>query len=611
MLTATPSPRGVHFDLRQTLGSNRLRGLWRLMSHYHSLYFGAVVGTGVAAAANTGTFLLIRYFIDRYLMQQEQTVSLVWIVCGFLLLATTQGAFTFLSRRLAAQTAEGVTLRLRNYLFDHIQRLPFRYHDKMQTGELIQRTTSDVDAVRRFFADQAIESGRIVMLFLMNFAALLYLNVKLAFLSILVVPVIILVSLWFFRRIERSYEEYQTQEAALSTQLQENLSGVRVVKAFARQEYEQNAFDAVNQEKYRRGKRLLLMHATYWPVTDIVCAAQMLGGFALAASMAMSGEISLGDYLAYVGLLVGIIWPLRNLGRLIVQMSQGMVSFGRIADVIREEREALTGDERLTSMQMQGELRFKEVGFAYDEVAGGKKDGPVLHDISFEVAAGQKVALLGATGSGKSSLVNLLPRFYDYTSGQILLDGIELKKYPRDLLRRQIGIVEQEPFLFSLSIRENISYGVERKVSQAEVEEAARAAAVHDVIVTKFPEGYDTLVGERGITLSGGQKQRIAIARTLLKDPRILILDDSTSSVDTETEALIRHALQRLMKGRTTFLIAHRIQSVMDADLILVMERGRIVQRGTHAALMAQPGRYRRIYDAQTRIEDELDQLIQ
>ena len=235
-------------------------------------------------------------------------------------------------------------------------------------------------------------------------------------------------------------------------------------------------------------------------------------------------------------------------------------------------------------------------------------DKPVLHDMTFEVQPGQSVALLGTTGSGKTTLVNLLPRFYGYSGGRILLDGVELTEYPRDYLRRQIGIVEQEPFLFSLSVRDNITYGVGRQVSDAEVEEAARAAAIHDVILSKLPDGYRTLVGERGITLSGGQKQRVAIARTLLKDPRILILDDSTSSVDTETEAEIRGALRRLMQGRTTFIIAHRVQSVMYADLILVLDRGRIVQRGRHADLVRQPGPYRRIYDAQTRIEMELEE---
>lgn len=252
---------------------------------------------------------------------------------------------------------------------------------------------------------------------------------------------------------------------------------------------------------------------------------------------------------------------------------------------------------------LRGELVFDRVWFEYE------KDTPVLEDISFRCEAGQTIALLGSTGSGKTSLVNLLPRFYEYTSGSIKLDGVELKDYARGYLRDQIGIVEQEPFLFSRSIRENITFGLSREVTDEEVEAAARAAAVHDVVMS-FPKGYDTLVGERGVTLSGGQKQRVALARTLLKNPRILMLDDSTSSVDTETEAEIRSALKRLMKNRTTIIIAHRVQSLMTADLILVLDKGRIVQRGTHDELMAQPGIYRQVYDVQARIEDELEREV-
>jgi ATP-binding cassette subfamily B protein len=249
---------------------------------------------------------------------------------------------------------------------------------------------------------------------------------------------------------------------------------------------------------------------------------------------------------------------------------------------------------------IHGEVVFKDVSFEYDA------DAPVLHNISFEARPGQMIALLGPTGSGKSSVVNLLPRFYDYTGGQILLDGVELSHYPLPELRRQVGIVEQEPFLFSRTIRENIAYGVQREVTQAEVEAAARAAAIHDIILT-FPDGYDTLVGEKGVTLSGGQKQRVAIARTLLKDPRILVFDDAVSAVDTETEAIIHAALERLRHGRTTFVIAHRIQTVMRADQILVLDGGRIVQQGRHAELMAQDGIYRRIYDLQAGIEQEIE----
>jgi ATP-binding cassette subfamily B protein len=523
------------------------------------------------------------------------------IALGFVGLALFEGTFTFLSGRLAAQTAEGVVQRLRNYLFDHIQRLSFTYHDHSQTGELVQRSTSDVDALRRFFADQAIGVGRIVLLFAINLTVLLNLNWKLALFSVIVVPLVVLISVFFFKRVSKAYEAYQEQEATLSSTLQENLTGV--VKAFARQAYERDRFEADNWEKFQRGRQLLKMHSLYWPVTDILCGLQMLAGFFVGALMAINGTITVGTYVAYTGMVIWIIWPMRNLGRLIVQMSTGMVSYGRVTEIIEEEREPLTAGTHSPNGDLRGELVFQDVCFEYDS------SSPVLKEISFRCEPGQALALLGSTGSGKTSLVNLLPRFYEYTGGSLTLDGVELSAYPREYLRQQIGIVEQEPFLFSRTIRENITYGVGRDVSQAEIEAAARAAAIHDVIAT-FPDGYDTLVGERGVTLSGGQKQRVVIARTLLSDPRILILDDATSSVDAETEGAIRAALERLMQGRTTFIIAHRIQSVMIADLILVLDKGQIVQKGTHQELLAQPGIYREIYDLQTRIDIELEREV-
>jgi ATP-binding cassette subfamily B protein len=282
-----------------------------------------------------------------------------------------------------------------------------------------------------------------------------------------------------------------------------------------------------------------------------------------------------------------------------------MVSYGRLMEIVKQAREPLFDGKFQPDGPVKGEIVFENVSFMYSD---GEKD--VLKDVSFIVKPGQAIALLGSTGSGKSSLVNLLPRFHEYTGGRILLDGVELTDYSRAYLRKQMGIVEQEPFLFSRTIRENITYGVGREVSQEEVERAARAAAVHEVIMG-FPDGYDTLVGEKGVTLSGGQKQRVTIARTLLKNPRILILDDSTSSVDTETEAAIRDALNQLMENRTTFIIAHRIQSVMIADLILVLDKGEVIQMGTHADLVSQmDGMYRRIYDIQTRIDEELEMEI-
>ncbi len=574
-----------------------------MMTGFRLTYLGATLSMGVAAVSKTATYLLLRYFVDDVLGQEELSGILPLIALGFVGLALFEGAFTFLSGRLAAQTAEGVVLRLRNYLFDHIQRLSFAYHDRAQTGELIQRSTSDVEALRRFFADQAIGVGRIVLLFAINLAALLGLNRQLALLSIVVVPLIVVMSFTVFRKVSKAYEAYQEQEATLSTTLQENLTGVRVVKAFARQAYERDKFERDNWEKFQRGRRLLMMHSLYWPISDILCGFQMLAGFFVGALMTMNGTISVGTYLAYAGMIVWIIWPMRQLGRLIVQMSIGLVSYGRVAEVIKEEREPLTEGTHTPSGNVRGEIVFRDACFEYET------DIPVLKDISFRNEPGQAVALLGSTGSGKTTLANLLPRFYEYTSGSLTLDGAELKEYPRRFLRQQMGIVEQEPFLFSRTIRENITYGVGRDVSEAEIEAAARAAAIHDVF-TSFPDGYDTLVGEKGVTLSGGQKQRVAIARTLLKDPRILILDDSTSSVDMETESVIRAALERLKQGRTTFIIAHRIQSVMNADLILVLDKGQIVQWGTHDQLMAQEGFYRQIYDMQARIEDELEKEI-
>jgi ATP-binding cassette subfamily B protein len=335
----------------------------------------------------------------------------------------------------------------------------------------------------------------------------------------------------------------------------------------------------------------------------MVCGAQILVGYYVGAMMAINGTITLGTYLAYMGMIIWIIFPMRNLGRLIVQISTGLVSYKRVMEIIREEREPLDAGDYHPDSAPRGELSFTDVGFEYET---GKA---VLENIDFQCKPGQMVALLGSTGSGKTTLVNLLPRFYDYTHGAIHLDDVELNRYPRRYLRQHIGIVEQEPFLFSRTIRENISYGVGREVSDEEVESAARAAAIHEVILT-FPHGYNTLVGEKGVTLSGGQKQRVAIARTLLKNPRILILDDSTSSVDTETESEIRGALQNLMKERTTFVIAHRIQSIMDADLILVLDKGKIVQCGKHDELLNQEGIYRQIYNIQTRIEEELEKEI-
>ena len=581
-----------------------------MMSDFRLPYLGATAALAVSATAKTCTYLLLGYFADTVLTQRiyiagtlNKTLALIGV--GFVFSAAIEGTFSYLSGRLAAYTAEGITRRLRDFLFDHIQRLSFSYHSQTPTGDLIERVTSDVDALRQFFSEQAIGMARIILLFVINWAAILFVNRTLGFVSVVVIPFILLVSLWFFTKVNKRYEEYQAQEAILSTTLQENLTGVRVVKAFARQEYEKGKFEKDNWAKYLKGRLLLIMQSLFWPLSDVVLGFQMLFGFVFAAMMTIRGEITIGDYLVYVGLVGWLIFPIRNLGRTIVQASTGMVSYGRLMEIVKQTREPLTEGRVQPEDPVRGDIVFDDVSFMY---ADGKIDA--LKNISFHVKPGQSIALLGSTGSGKTSLVNLLPRFHDYTGGHILLDGVDLKDYPPEYLRKEIGIVQQEPFLFSRSIRENIMYGVGRNVSNEEIEQAAKAAAIHDVILT-FPDGYQTLVGEKGVTLSGGQKQRVTIARTLLKNPRILILDNSTSSVDTETEAEIRSALYELMEDRTTFIIAHRIQSVMDADLILVLDKGKVIQMGTHQELVAhEDGIYRQIYDIQTRIDEELENEI-
>ena len=601
MSMQTPTPTTL--DWGKLAQAGRLRGLWRLTRGYRLIYGIAVAGLGLSALARTGAYLWLRRLVDTILPSSPSAATLFGAGLVFVGIAALQGGFSFLSGALAARTSEGVALRLREHLFDHIQRLPFKYHDHTPTGELIQRCTSDVDALRRFFADHLVGVGRILMLFGANFTAIASIHAGLAWRSVLAVPAIVLLSYFFFRRVYTAYEAYQQQEAILSTVLQENLSAIRVVKAFARQAFERDKFERENWEKFQRGRHLLTMHSLFWPASDTLANLQFLAGLYLGARYVIAGSLSLGSYLAYAGMLIWIIWPMRNLGRLIVHASMGLVSFGRLLEILREPQEPLAEGHRPSPDHLRGEIVFDRVGFAYNS------GPPILQDISFRVEPGEVVALLGPTGSGKSSLVHLLPRFYDYTQGSLRLDGRELQSYSRAFLRSQIGIVEQEPTLFTRSIRENIALGVGREVTLEEVESAARAAAIHEAILS-FPNGYDTIIGERGVTLSGGQKQRVAIARVLLKDPRILILDDSTSSVDLITEAEIRSALERLMQGRTTFIIAHRIQSLMTADQILVLQAGKITQQGKHEDLIRQDGIYRRIYEAQTHIEAALEQEL-
>ena len=344
---ATTSQQSHYFDFRKTLTKKKLAGMLRMMEGYRLPYLGANMALAISAVAKTTTYLLLRNFADTVVgttLPFAGTLprTLFIIALGFVGLALVEGGFSFISGRLAAFSAEGISRRMRNFLFDHIQRLTFAYHSKTPTGDLIERVTSDVDSVRRFFNEQVIGFGRIIFLFIINFTGIWILSWKLALGSVVVIPIVLIVSIWFFKKVTKVYEAYQEQEAILSTTLQENLTGVRVVKAFSRQDFEKLKFEKDNWEKFQRGKKFIKMHSTFWPLSDILCGFQMLGGFILAGIMAIQGEITIGTYPAYVGLVIWLIWPMRNLGRIIVNSSTGLVSYGRLTEIIKQDREPLT-----------------------------------------------------------------------------------------------------------------------------------------------------------------------------------------------------------------------------------------------------------------------------
>ena len=521
----------------------------------------------------------------------------LWMCSLILILLTvSRGIFLFFKGKWSAVASESIVQNIRDRLYDHLQYLPFEYHVKAKTGDLIQRCTSDLETIRRFLAIQFVEVGRALFMLAFALSFMLPMNVKMTLISLSLVPLIFAFAVVFFIKVKIAFKESDESEGRLSTVLQENLTGVRVVRAFARQKFEIDKFDGKNVEYRDKTYHLIRLLAWYWSVSDFFSLMQIGAVVILGTFWAAKGIISLGTLMAFSSYVGMLLWPIRQMGRVLTDMGKAQVSVERIQEILDEPIEDL--DEGSSLEKIDGEIEFKNVSFQYDE---GK---PILKNISFKAKKGQTIAILGPTGSGKTTLVNLLPRLYDYQSGSITIDGVDIRSISKKTLRRNIGIVLQEPFLFSRTIKENIGLA-KKKTKDDDVFQAAQIASIHDVIMD-FEQGYKTAVGERGVTLSGGQKQRVAIARTIINGNPILIFDDSLSAVDTETDAAIRKKLRKRREKVTTFIISHRLSTLAEADVILVLDNGELVQKGTHLQLIEQEGLYKRIWAIQTSLEEEL-----
>ena len=524
----------------------------------------------------------------------------LWIpALALILMNVVNGVFTFIKGRSSAIASENIARKLRNDLYRHLQHLPFAYHVKAQAGELIQRCTSDVDTIRRFLAVQVMEVVNTVLMVVIAMSILLPRSVPITLYSLILVPPLFCFATWFFKMVHKSFEVADEADGVLNAVLQENLSGVRVVRAFGQQEREVEKFDRVNNDLRKKNLRLNELLAIYWGGGDAISMTQTLLTLVVCIIYSCNGWITVGTLIVFTSTLGMLLFPIRQLGRTLSDAGKAMVSMKRVQAILHEEAEP--DEPNALKPDLHGDIVFDHVSFAYPD-----DNVPVLRDVSFTIPAGKTAAVLGGTGSGKSTMMYLLQRLYTPTNGKITIGGVDIQQIDRKYLRAHVGLILQEPFLYSKSIRENV--GITAPEQEAERIEHAADIASASGFIAKADKGWETVVGERGVTLSGGQKQRIAIARTLLKDNNILIFDDSLSAVDTETDAQIRAALRHEQKDVTTLIISHRVTTLSQADLILVLENGQITQQGTHAELCSQPGLYQRINSIQNALEEELTQ---
>jgi ATP-binding cassette subfamily B protein len=564
---------------------------------YRKQIFFALLTLVLITGVNLIVPAIIRTVIDVGVVRGEARI-MVLSALAILGIGILRAILVYLQRYLGEWIASHIGYDLRNRLYDHIQHLPFSFHDHAQTGQLISRSIEDVRSVERFAGSGLIELLHLVLL-LVGIVALLFLqNARLAAIALLPMIPLVLITGDFGRRIGNFFLAVDNSLGELSSRLQENVTGVQVVRAFAREPYEVQRFQKSNRTLYNArltviGEWAKVMPSSHFLVTLGTILILWFGG-----QMVLRGEMTIGEVVAFNSYLLMLSAPAQQLTWLVNMAGEAVAGVQRAFEVLDLDPDIHTPEGAIVLPPLSGRVEFRNVVFHYTG-----ESAHALQDIDLEVLPNQVIALIGPTGSGKTSLVNLIPRFYDVSQGALLVDGFDVRQVDLVSLRRQIGIVLQSSLLFSTTIGENIAYG-RPDASLEEIEHAAKAAQAHEFILS-LPEEYETVVGERGVTLSGGQRQRVAIARALLMDPRILILDDSTSSVDTQTERLIQKALEKIMEGRTTFVIAHRLSTVRRADLILVMDQGRITERGTHQELLAQDGLYREIYELQLRDQEQ------
>jgi len=591
-----------------------LRPLVPYLKRYRSgLFWG-----GLCVLFNNGIWILFPQVLRRAVNDLNSGVTHEKLRTYALLviaLALAKGIFQFLTRWVLIGISRDIEFDLRNDLFAHLERLSYSYYQRNRTGDIMARATNDLNAVRMLLGPAIMYSANTLVFTAGALGFMLAISPKLTIYAFLPLPIASIVIQYFGRRIHERFERIQAMFSDISARAQENFSGARVIRAYVQEQAEIAAFEGANREYIRRSLGLVRLMGMLWPTLELMLGAAVVIVLWLGGRQVLMGKMNVGDFVAFNTYMMQLTWPVIALGWVINIFQRGTASMVRIQEILTQQPEiadepangATGGDARRSTTDLVGEIEFRNLNFAYNGTT-------VLKDINLRIPAGSSLAIVGPTGSGKTTLVNLIPRTYDAAPGAVLIDGLPIRQFPLDSLRRHIGFVPQETFLFSDTIRGNIAYGVSHEVSREDgepslddIKAAAEAANIaHDI--ESFPEGYNTTVGERGITLSGGQKQRTAIARALLRSPRILILDDALSSVDTQTEDKILNHLREIMRGRTTIFISHRVSTVRNADSIAVLHQGRIVEQGTHDQLIARNGYYTDLYNKQL-LEEELAEV--